>query len=167
MASEFLSEGTEEKSGTWEVMIAAWCLNLAMTRIFVGLFNANMTHSCLHQWICGRDLGLGWIYLRQAWSGLQTELYFVRIIEVSNKYPIDLVWSRKYLLHNYFIKNSGTLAYIVLGFATSFPKSLSCSGKLSNIQSIYRYQNLSYLSFWPFNFRFHIILVLDFDVNIS
>ena len=125
MAPEFLSEGTEEKSGTWEVMIAAWCLNLAMTRIFVGLFNANMTHSCLHQWICGRDLWLGRIYLRQAWSGLQTELYFVRIIEVSNKYPIDLVWSRKYLSHNYFIKNSGTLAYIVLGFVTNqFSKKL-------------------------------------------
>ena len=96
--------------------------------------------------------------------GFKLSCIFFRSIEVSNKYPIDLVWSRKYLLHNYFIKNSGTLAYIVLGFATSFPKSLSCSGKLSNIQSIYRYQNLSYLSFWPFNFRFHIILVLDFEL---
>ena len=94
--------------------------------------------------------------------GFKLSCIFFRSIEVSNKYPIDLVWSRKYLLHNYFIKNSGTLAYIVLGFATSFPKSLSCSGKLSNIQSIYRYQNLSYLSFW---FQFLIsycILMLIF-----
>ena len=164
MASEFLSEGTEEKSGTWEVMIAAWCLNLAMTRIFVGLFNANMTHSCLHQWICGRDLGLGWIYLRQAWSGLQTELYFVRIIEVSNKYPIDLVWSRKYLSHNYFIKNSGTLAYIVLGFVTN-----QFSKKLKLFWETQQYTEHLSVSEPVISFILVSIsdLILHFDVDIS
>ena len=154
MAPEFLSEGTEEKSGTWEVMIAAWCLNLAMTRIFVGLFNANMTHSCLHQWICGRDLGLGWIYLRQAWSGLQTELYFVRIIEVSNKYPIDLVWSRKYLSHN----------YIVLGFVTN-----QFSKKLKLFWETQQYTEHLSVSEPVISFILVSIsdLILHFDVDIS